>query len=55
VSDRFTDCLERGETVKLSAFGSFLAWNKGPPRPDPEGRGPVPIPPCAGEAVAPLA
>jgi integration host factor subunit alpha len=24
------DCLERGETVKLSAFGSFLVRRKGP-------------------------
>jgi integration host factor subunit alpha len=26
------DCLERGETVKLSAFGSFLVRRKGPRR-----------------------
>jgi integration host factor subunit alpha len=25
-----TDCLERGETVKLSAFGSFMVRTKGP-------------------------
>ena len=25
-----TDCLERGETVKLAAFGSFLVRSKGP-------------------------
>jgi integration host factor subunit alpha len=25
-----TDCLERGETVKLSSFGSFLVRSKGP-------------------------
>jgi len=25
-----TDCLERGETVKLSSFGSFLLRSKGP-------------------------
>jgi integration host factor subunit alpha len=25
-----TDCLERGETVKLSSFGSFIVRTKGP-------------------------
>jgi integration host factor subunit alpha len=25
-----TDCLERGETVKLSSFGSFVVRSKGP-------------------------
>jgi len=25
-----TDCLERGETVKLSSFGSFVVRKKGP-------------------------
>ena len=41
-----TECLERGETVKLSSFGSFVVRNKGPRM----GRNPrtgvgVPIPP----------
>jgi integration host factor subunit alpha len=30
VFKEITDCLERGETVKLSAFGSFVVRNKGP-------------------------
>jgi integration host factor subunit alpha len=30
VSKEITDCLERGETVKLSSFGSFVVRNKGP-------------------------
>ena len=46
VLQEITDCLERGETVKLSAFGSFLVRSKGPRT----GRNPktgveVPIPP----------
>lgn len=32
VLKEITDCLERGETVKLSAFGSFLVRSKGPRR-----------------------
>ena len=30
VLKEITDCLERGETVKLSAFGSFMVRAKGP-------------------------
>ena len=30
VFKEITDCLERGETVKLSAFGSFVVRNRGP-------------------------
>jgi integration host factor subunit alpha len=30
VFKEITDCLERGETVKLSSFGSFIARTKGP-------------------------
>jgi integration host factor subunit alpha len=30
VLQEITDCLERGETVKLSAFGSFVVRSKGP-------------------------
>jgi integration host factor subunit alpha len=30
VLNEIKDCLERGETVKLSSFGSFLVRNKGP-------------------------
>jgi len=29
VLKEITDCLERGETVKLSAFGSFVVRNRG--------------------------
>ena len=29
VIKEITDCLERGETVKLSSFGSFVVRNKG--------------------------
>src|ERR1700732_4337763 len=29
VLEEITDCLERGETVKLSAFGSFVVRRKG--------------------------
>jgi integration host factor subunit alpha len=40
------DCLERGETVKLSAFGSFVVRNKGPrPGRNPKTGVVVPIPP----------
>jgi integration host factor subunit alpha len=30
VLKEITECLERGETVKLSAFGSFVVRSKGP-------------------------
>jgi integration host factor subunit alpha len=30
VLQEITDCLERGEAVKLSSFGSFVVRNKGP-------------------------
>ena len=30
VLKEITDCLERGETVKLSSFGSFVVRKKGP-------------------------
>jgi integration host factor subunit alpha len=30
VLGEFADCLERGETVKLSSFGSFMVRAKGP-------------------------
>jgi integration host factor subunit alpha len=30
VFKEITDCLERGETVKLSSFGSFVVRKKGP-------------------------
>jgi integration host factor subunit alpha len=30
VLEEITDCLERGEPVKLSSFGSFVVRNKGP-------------------------
>jgi integration host factor subunit alpha len=30
VLKEITDCLERGETVKLSSFGAFVVKNKGP-------------------------
>lgn len=40
-----TDCLERGETVKLSSFGSFVVRNKGPrPGRNPKTGVAVPIP-----------
>jgi integration host factor subunit alpha len=40
------DCLERGETVKLSGFGSFVVRNKGPrPGRNPKTGVAVPIPP----------
>jgi integration host factor subunit alpha len=46
VLQEITDCLDRGETVKLSSFGSFAVRHKGPRT----GRNPktgvaVPIPP----------
>jgi integration host factor subunit alpha len=46
VFKEITDCLERGETVKLSAFGSFVVRNKGPrPGRNPKTGVAVPIPP----------
>ena len=47
VFKEITDCLERGETVKLSSFGTFVIREKG----SRVGRNPktgkeVPIPPC---------
>jgi integration host factor subunit alpha len=30
VFKEITDCLERGETLKLSSFGSFVVRNMGP-------------------------
>jgi integration host factor subunit alpha len=30
VLEEITDCLEHGETVKLSSFGSFVVRKKGP-------------------------
>jgi integration host factor subunit alpha len=30
VLQEITDCLERGETVKMSAFGAFVVRTKGP-------------------------
>jgi integration host factor subunit alpha len=46
VLKEITDCLERGETVKLSSFGSFVVRNKGPrPGRNPKTGVPVPIPP----------
>ena len=30
VLQEITDCLDRGETVKLSSFGSFVVRHKGP-------------------------
>jgi integration host factor subunit alpha len=40
VLKEITDCLEKGETVKLSSFGSFLhgAQKGAAHRPQPEGR-----------------
>jgi integration host factor subunit alpha len=46
VLKEITDCLERGETVKLSSFGSFVVRNKGPrPGRNPKTGVAVPIPP----------
>jgi integration host factor subunit alpha len=47
VLKEITDCLERGETLKLSSFGSFVVRKKG----QPIGRNPktgkeMPISPC---------
>ena len=39
VFQEITDCLERGETVKLSSFGSFVVRSKGQHGPKPEDRG----------------
>jgi integration host factor subunit alpha len=41
-----TDCLERGETVKLASFGSFVVRSKGPRTGrNPKTGVPAPIPP----------
>jgi integration host factor subunit alpha len=46
VLKEITDCLDRGETVKLSSFGSFVVRNKGPrPGRNPKTGVAVPIPP----------
>jgi|SRR5450631_3962047 integration host factor subunit alpha len=46
VLQEITDCLDRGETVKLSSFGSFVVRNKGArPGRNPKTGVPVPIPP----------
>jgi integration host factor subunit alpha len=46
VLKEITDCLERGKTVKLSAFGSFVVRHKGPrPGRNPKTGVVVPIPP----------
>ena len=46
VLTEITDCLGRGETVKLSSFGSFVVRNKGPRTGrNPKTGVPAPIPP----------
>jgi integration host factor subunit alpha len=46
VLQEITDCLDRGETVKLSSFGSFVVRHKGPrPGRNPKTGVAVPIPP----------
>ncbi len=46
VLKEMTDCLERGETVKLSSFGSFIVRSKGPRKGrNPKSGIPVPIAP----------
>jgi len=46
VLQEIADCLERGETVKLSAFGSFVVRSKGPRSGrNPKTGGEVPIGP----------
>jgi integration host factor subunit alpha len=46
VLQEITDCLERGDTVKLSSFGSFVVRHKGPrPGRNPKTGVAVPIPP----------
>ena len=46
VLQEITDCLDRGETVKLSSFGSFVVRNRGPrPGRNPKTGAPAPIPP----------
>ena len=46
VLTEITDCLGRGETVKLSSFGSFVVRNKGPrPGRNPKTGVPAPTPP----------
>jgi integration host factor subunit alpha len=46
VLQEITDCLDRGETVKLSSFGSFVVRQKGPRAGrNPKTGVPAPIPP----------
>jgi integration host factor subunit alpha len=46
VLQEIADCLDRGETVKLSSFGSFVVRHKGPrPGRNPKTGVAVPIPP----------
>jgi integration host factor subunit alpha len=46
VLTEITDCLGRGETVKLASFGSFVVRSKGPrPGRNPKTGVAVPIPP----------
>jgi integration host factor subunit alpha len=46
VLQEITDCLDRGETVKLSSFGSFVVRHKGPrPGRNPKTGVAVPISP----------
>jgi integration host factor subunit alpha len=46
VLQEIIDCLDRGETVKLASFGSFVVRNKGPrPGRNPKTGVAVPIPP----------
>ena len=46
VLTEITDCLGRGETVKLASFGSFVVRSKGPRTGrNPKTGVPVPIPP----------
>src|SRR5712675_2057846 len=45
VLKEITDCLERGETVKLSSFGSFVVRKKGSIGRNPKTSKEVPIPP----------
>jgi integration host factor subunit alpha len=46
VLKEITDCLDRGETVKLASFGSFVVRHKGPRTGrNPKTGVPAPIPP----------
>ena len=54
VLQEITDCLDRGETVKLSSFGSFVVRHKGPrPGRNPKTGVEVPIPPQRAVAFKP--